>query len=244
MHNRLLLASALALPLAACSKQAPDPRGIDRDEVLLTVTATGRSETRPDQALFTVGLSTIEATSRSATEKNNEKMTKVVDALKGLSVGDKDLKTQSVNVSRLDYGPNKGKYQASNMVEVRVRDVAKVSAAIAAATDAGANIVSGPNLSNADPEKVALSSYGAAYKAAYAKAEAYAKAANMHISRVLTIQDGAGGGGVPRPYDAARMASVAPAPVMAEQAAAPPFMPGMNQSYAFVRVDFALEPNG
>ena len=36
------------LALAACQPPATDPRGVDRDETLLTVTATGRADTRPD----------------------------------------------------------------------------------------------------------------------------------------------------------------------------------------------------
>ena len=242
MHSKLLLVAALAAPLAACNEKPTDPRGVDHDEILLTVSASGEAESRPDQGVFTVGLSTIEASSKLATEKNNEKMAKIAAALQALKIDEKDLKTQSVNVSRIDYGSNKGKYQANNMVQVRVRNVDQISAAIAATTDAGANMVSGPNLSNADPEKAALSAYGAAYKAARAKAEAYAEAAGMHIARVLTIQDGGGGGGYPPPppypmNDAMRVEA------QAVNSASPPIMPGMNRSVASVRVDFALEPN-
>src|SRR3546814_15092693 len=43
------------LGLAACTPAAPDPRGVDRDETVLTVTGTGRAEATPDQALFTAG---------------------------------------------------------------------------------------------------------------------------------------------------------------------------------------------
>ena len=42
------------LALGACSEKAPDPRGVGHDETLLSVSATGRSETRPDEARFTV----------------------------------------------------------------------------------------------------------------------------------------------------------------------------------------------
>lgn len=240
MSNKWALLSAASLALAACTEKPADPRGVDHDEILLTVTAIGETESRPDQAMFTIGLNTIEASSKAATEKNNEKMREIASALKSLKIEDKDLKTQSVNVSRIDYGANKGKYQASNMVEVRMRDVDRVSAAIAAATDAGANVVSGPSLTSADPEKAALSAYGSAYKAARAKAEAYAKAADMHIARVLVIQDGGGARAYPPPpvapmHDAIR--------VETQAVSAPPIMPGMNRSQAVVRVDFALEPN-
>src|SRR3546814_19986711 len=71
-----------------------------------------------------------------------------------------------------------------------VRDNKRVSEALAAVTAAGANIVYGPNPSVADPEKANLGAYGTAYKAARAKADAYAAAANLRVTRVLAISDG------------------------------------------------------
>ena len=64
--------------------------------------------------------------------------------------------------------------------------------AVAAVTEAGANIVSGPNLSMTDPEATANLAYADAYKAARKRAEAYAEAAGMEVSRVLYIRDAGG----------------------------------------------------
>ena len=81
------------------------------------------------------------------------------------------------------------------MVNVAVRDAAKTSEAVTAVTEAGANIVSGPNLSMTDPEATANLAYADAYKAARTRANAYAKAANMEVSRVLYIRDAGGSQG-------------------------------------------------
>ncbi len=83
---------------------------------------------------------------------------------------------------------------ANNSVAVRVCDVGKVGAGIAAVTAAGANILSGPDLMVLNPEKANLSAYGAAYKAARAKAESYARVAGLRIVRVLSTRDGGDGG--------------------------------------------------
>ena len=53
-----------------------------------------------------------------------------------------------------------------------VRDVDKTGQAVSAVTDAGANVVSGPDLRMSDPEGAANTAYGNAYKAARARAEA------------------------------------------------------------------------
>ena len=85
------------------------------------MSATGRSETKPDEARFTAGVSTIAASAEAATQRNNETMTKVTDALKAFGVAGKDLQTRQLTVNRIDWGANKGKYEAVNQVEVRMR---------------------------------------------------------------------------------------------------------------------------
>lgn len=231
---------AALLGLAACNGTAPDPRGVARGETLLTVGATGRAEAAPDQAMFIAGLSSIAPDAQAASTRNAETMGRITAALAGLNIPARDIQTRNLSVNRIGYGANRGRYEASNTVSVRVRDTARVGGAIAAVTAAGANILSGPNLSVSDPEKASLGAYAVAYKAARAKAEAYAEAAGLRIARVLTIRDGGGGGYMPPEPEDGRM--VVTAPVVAEQAAAPPVMAGINASLVSVRVDFALEP--
>ena len=79
----------------------------------------------------------------------------IVDALAQAGIVEKDIQTRSLNVQRIDWGDRKGQYQASNVINVTVRDVDRASTAITAATAAGANIPSGPDLRLADPEKAA-----------------------------------------------------------------------------------------
>ena len=235
MHRQPLMLLPL-LALGACGDKPADPRGVEHDETLLSVSATGRSETRPDEARFTAGVSTIAGSAEEATRRNNETMTKVSEALKSFGVAAKDLQTRQLTVNRIDWGANKGKFEAVNQVEVRMRAVDKAGEAVAATTGAGANVLSGPTLRVSDQEAATKSAYAAAYRAARARAEAYAGAAGHKIDRVLVIRDG-GDGAPPMPYyemDAAANRAVPQA------AAAPPFNPGVSESQVSVRVDFAL----
>src|SRR5688500_3180551 len=229
---------ALALALGACGESAPDPRGVERDEVLVQVSATGRADTRPDEARFTVGVDTIAATSREASARNSATINKVAAALQRLGVKEDDLQTRSITLSRIDYGPNRGRFQANNLIDIKVRDIKRAGEAIAAITDAGANVLSGPNLRVSDPENAARSAYAAAYRAARARAEAYAQAAGLRVARVVAIRD-AGSGPMPRYYegDAAMAEQAAPPPVAT---AAPPVQPGISTREVSIRVDFAL----
>lgn len=231
--------AAMALALTACGPHRPDPRGVERGEVLLQVSAIGRTDTTPDQARFAIGVSSIGANAQEATAANNRKMTAVVGALEGLGIEKKDIQTRQLTVSRQDWGVAKGKFEANNVVEIRVRAIDKAGAAIAAATQAGANVMWGPNLSVADPEAAGRSAYANAFKAARARADTYAEAAGMKVARVLSIRDGSGGGGPPMPYPMADAAMR-----VTEQAAnvAPPVMAGTDTQQVAVSVDFALGP--
>jgi uncharacterized protein YggE len=189
-------------------------------------------------ASFSAGIETFGATGAAASAANQERMDKLVTALEKQGVSEKDIQTQSISINRIDWGPKRGQYQATNQVSVRIRKVEQASAAVGAATGAGANILSGPTLSQSDPEKGKLSAYGNAYKAARARAEAYAEAANMRVDRVLAIRDGGQTGGGPQPYygDAAMAEQAAPPTV-----SAPPIRVGTDINEVAVSVDFALE---
>lgn len=234
------LIPTLMLPLAlgACSKPAPDPRGVDRDEVLVQVSASGRADTRPDEARFTVGVDTIAATSGAASAQNSATINKVKAALQRLGVKEDDLQTRSITLSRIDYGPNRGRFQAHNLIDVRVKDIKRAGEALAAITEAGANVLSGPNLRVSDPENAGRSAYAAAYRSARARAEAYAQAAGLKVARVLAIRDGGDTSGpiylpgIEASMDAARNAAPEEAP--------PPVQPGISTSQVQIRVDFAL----
>lgn len=235
---RRLAPLLLMAGLAACSRE-PDPRGVGRKEVLLQVAATGRSEVRPDEARMTVGVTTNAPTAAAASTGNAATANRVVQALERLGVKADDVQTRSLTLSRIDYGPERGRYRADNLVEVRVRDVRQAGAAVAAATEAGGNVVSGPMLRVSSPEAADNAAYAAAYKAARARAEAYAEAAGLRVSRVLTIRD-AGIEEVPIPYG--RAAGVESMATMAPRVAAPspPVSAGVDVREVRVRADFAL----
>ena len=247
MMIRKLVPLAGALVLAACGETPYDPRGVDREETLLSVSATGEAETRPDEARFQAGVNNWAASARAASDANAEDIREIVAALRAAGVAENDIQTRNVGVQRIDYGDRRGQYQASNIVAVTVREVDRTGEVISAVTDGGANIVSGPDLRVAEPEKAANTAYGAAYKAARARAEAYAEAAGMEISRVLTIRDMGGAQGN-RYLPGAVPVAPPPPPIATDVAMARPesgggmVMAGQTTSAVAVQVDFALVP--
>jgi len=240
MRQTLILA---CLFIAACGRSEPDPRGIARNETLLTVSAIGRADTRPDEARLQLGVQSDAPSAGDASRLNREKMDRVTAALARLGVKADDLQTRNLSLSRIDYGPERGRFRAYNMVEVTMRDMSKVGEAVTAVTEAGANVLSGPSLRISNPEAATRSAYAEAYKAARSKAEAYAGAAGLKINRVLAIHDG---GEVPQSYDMNASAEVGNARPMSATpppppAAPAPFSVGTSTTEVRVRVDFALK---
>ena len=249
----LVFVAFAPLALAACGDRADEARGVDHGETLLSVSASGQAESRPDQAQFQAGIETFAGNARAASEANQDKIAEIVTALRELGVAEKDIQTRAVTVRRVEYGDRKGQYQAANVVEVTMRNPDRAGEAVTAVTEAGANIVSGPSLSMTDPEATANLAYADAYKAARKRAEAYAKAAGMEVSRVLYIRDAGGMQGQTYLRGAEAMAdsmmvrtqSAAPPPptpvaMPRPEERSPSMMVGTTRSDVYIQVDFAL----
>ncbi|MEO7689337.1 MAG: SIMPL domain-containing protein [Sphingomonas sp.] len=237
LKSSAILTLGVVALLAGCGHPPRDPRGVDHDEVLLQVQASGTADAHPDEARFSAGVSSIGATATAATEANNARMNAVVAALGKLGVAKADIQTQQLTVSRIDWGANKNKFEANNVVSVRMRAVDKAGAAIAATTQAGANVLSGPDLRVSDAEAGSRTAYAAAFKAARARADTLADAAGLKVARILTIRD-ANGSGPPLLMAGNFQAE----DKMANAAAPPPVMAGTNTTRATINVDFALGP--
>jgi uncharacterized protein YggE len=222
------------LALAACGQPQGQPR-LKPKEVLLQVSAAGRSEVRPDEARITVGVSSTAPAAAAASAANSQTMAQLVTALRAAGVRPEDVQTRNLTLGRIDYGPQKGRYRAENLVDIRLRDVSKAGAAIAAATDAGGNVVAGPQLRVSNPDNADNAAYAAAYKAATLRADTYAKAAGLKVVRVLAIRDG-GGAIPPIRYDGYAVEAQA----VGNAASAPPVSAGVDVREARVQVDFAL----
>lgn len=257
--------SLAVLSLAACSGGDPDARGVDRSETLLSVSASGEADMRPDEAQFEAGVQNWAGTARAASQQTQKDIEAIVAELKKLGVDENDIQTNAINVQRIDYGDRRGQFQAYNTLRVRLRNVDLAGRAVAAVTTVGANIVSGPELRISDPEAAANTAYANAYANARKRAEAYAEAADMEISRVLYIRDAGGsqgsrylGGAQATAVDAMNASRppppppppVAPPPPMSvrnsslavteEEAQVATIMPGQTVSSVSVQVDFAL----
>jgi uncharacterized protein YggE len=203
----LLLATALAtsfLMTSACAQTAaPGGYAIPTDGTLLSVSAQADSKRVPDVATISAGVVTQAADANAAMRQNAEQMAKVVAAIKGAGIAERDVQTSGISISpQYKYAENQAPqiigYQASNTVNLKVRDIAKLGKVLDTLVAQGANQVNGPNFEVDKPDEAYDEARRAALDKAQARAEMYAKTMGLKVRRVVSIAENSGGG-FPRP---------------------------------------------
>jgi len=187
----------------------------------LDIVARGEVTRVPDLATISAGVVTQAITADAAMRDNAGRMAAVLAALKKAGVADRDVATASINLSpQYRYAENQPPeitgYQASNTVTIRFRDIAKAGGVLDALVKQGANQINGPTLSIEKPQPAQDEARIAAMKDARARAELYARAAGLHVKRILSISESTEGG-QPTPvfYARAQSAKAADSQVIA-----------------------------
>jgi uncharacterized protein YggE len=187
MKSPLALAVAAATWLAApAMAQVPPP--------MISVTGEATVSVPPDQAQIDGGVTSDAKTAREASDANNAAMGKVLLALKGAGIDEKDYQTSRLSLQP-QYAPNRSGpspvvgYRASNRVTVKLRDVTKVANIIDVLVGAGANELGGINFVVSQASKLLDDAREKAIADARRKAEIYAKAAGVTLGEPLSISE-------------------------------------------------------
>ena len=192
---------APALLLAAGSASAQTAPTMLPDGTILEIAAEGHTTRIPDVATIRAGVTTQGQTAAAALGDNAARMARVLAALTKAGVAARDVRTANVSLSpQYRYADGQAPvitgYQASNSVSVRFRDVAKSGTILDALVAQGANQIDGPNLSIDQPDAALDEARVSAVKIARARAELYAKAAGLSVSRIVSIaESGSNDGG-------------------------------------------------
>jgi len=239
-----LLATAVVITLSsiavapALAQTMPVAPAMIPDGTLLDITATGKTTRVPDLATIRAGVVTQAPTAAAALSDNANRMSAVLSALKRAGIQPRDVATANVSLQpQYRYEDNKPPvitgYQATNTVSIRFRDIAKSGAILDALVAQGANQIDGPNLSLDQPDAALDEARVDAVKRAQARAQLYAKAAGLSVSRILAIAEGGEIAGPPPPMPVYRMA--------AAKAADTQVMPGESDVTVTITVRFLLK---
>lgn len=233
--GKLILATALvAATVGATTKAAAQAS----ENTTLSLQVSGEVVGVPDIAQVQAGVVTDGADAATALAANNKAMARVVAALKKNGIASRDIQTSRVSLQpRYVHVPNQEPkltgFQATNQVQLRLRDVSKAGAVLDALVAEGANQIQGPDFSFDKPEPLLDEARSKAVKTAMARAKLYADAAGLRVARVVKIDEQ---GGYRPPMPIARMAA---APEMAK-ADSTPFEAGEASVSVQLSVTFEL----
>jgi uncharacterized protein len=236
----LLLASGAA-PLAAQQPSDGTPQRVIR------VSGAGEVRVTPDVAHIDLAVETTGATARAAGEQNARQMDAVIRALTQAGIARADIRTSGYTLfpvyaqqerpprPETVQEPRIVGYRASNMVNVRTQDIARVGTLIDAALAAGANRMQALRFSILDDEAAQNAAVRQAAERARRSAEAMAAALGVRLGEVVEASTSTD---VIRPF--MRMEAAA-ARGMADMAAPTPIEPGEQTVSANVAVVFAIQ---
>jgi uncharacterized protein YggE len=231
MKHRAHLAAGIiagALFAAPASAQTALP-------AMISVTGEATLSVAPDQASIDGGVTTEAKTAREASDANNAAMGKVLLALKGAGIEEKDFQTSRLSLQPQSAPNRTGPavivgYRASNRVTIRLRDVTKVAGVIDTLVSAGANDIGGINFTVSQASKLLDDAREQAVADARRKAEIYARAAGVTLGAPLSISEE----GAPGPVFRGKM--------MAGMAASAPVAQGEETLAVTVSVSWAIKP--
>jgi uncharacterized protein len=223
------LLGAPALAQTAPAETAPS--------AVISVTGESTVSVAPDQAQIDGGVTSEAKTAREASDANNAAMGKVLLALKGAGIEEKDFQTSRLSLQPQS-APNRAgsglatvvSYRASNHVTVRLRDVAKLASLLDTMVAAGANDIDGINFTVSNASKLLDEARERAVADARRKAEIYARAAGVTLGAPLSISEE----GVPGPMSFRKMAAGMPA-------SPAPISPGEQTLAVTVNVSWAIK---
>ena len=197
----LLAAATLTAPAAAAAQTTALVQPIAGTR--LDVAASGEVTRVPDIAVISTGVVTRAATATAAIQQNATRMERVRAALKRAGIEDKDIQTSAINLNpEYVYAerqpPRLTGYTASNQVSVRFRDIRKTGEILDALVAEGANQINGPSLTIDKPEQALDEARLKAIANGRARADLYARALGMRVTRLLSVSE-SGGYAVPPP---------------------------------------------
>jgi len=230
MAHRISFATAIGMVAwlsAPALAQVPPPA--------ISVNGEATVSVAPDQAQIDAGVTSEAKTAREASDANNAAMGKVLLALKGAGVEEKDYQTSRLSLQP-QYAPNRPGpsaitgYRASNRVSIKLRDVTKVANVIDTLVGAGANEIGGINFVVSQASKLLDEAREKAVADARRKAEIYAKAAGITLGEPLSISEE---GQAPQPVFRGKVA--------APMAITAPVAPGEETLSVTVGVSWAIK---
>ena len=162
----------------------------------ISVRATGRASVKPDTVFVNVGVEARDPSLAAATADVGRRMTAVLARVKALGVAEPDIATAGYGIDPIPAQRRNEEdpirimgYRVSNVVRVRIRDVAAAGRIVDGAVAEGANTVSALQFTINDPAPAEREARAQAVALAAAKAKELAAAAGVPLGELVSLEE-------------------------------------------------------
>lgn len=206
----------------------------------ITVEGRGEIQTVPDVAQVTLGVQTgIQPTAEAAMKKLSSTFAAVLKAVKGEGIKDEDIKTTNLTINpQYDYRDGRRMlrgFEASESIQVKIRDFGKISDVLGKTVLEGVNQVGGVSFMVDDPDQLQEEAQEKAIEDARDNAKQLAKALDVRLGNVKSFTSSSSGG-VPPPVFARAMLETD-----ASELSGPPVEPGSQEIVATVTITYEIK---
>ncbi len=163
----------------------------------IVISGTGKIIATPTIAVSNIGLVTQKADVASAQAENTDRMNKMVAALQTLGIAAADVQTAQYQINpNYSYDQKTGStitgYSVTQSLEVKIRDLTKISAVLAKAGELGANQVNGVTFTIDEPSNLQAQAREKAVADAKEKAQKLADQLGVHLGKIVGFDESAG----------------------------------------------------
>lgn len=156
----------------------------------ITVSGEGKVKVTPDQATVSVSVETKGNVAKEVKKENDEKIDAVLKLIKKMNLAPTDYRTQRVSLNpQYDYEKKKTSYNATQTIEIIVRDLNKYDELMEGLVNQGINRIDNVVFQSSKLAQYESEARKLAMKEAKHKAEDYVSVLGQKVGRAMTISD-------------------------------------------------------
>ncbi|MDI5896321.1 MAG: SIMPL domain-containing protein [Flavobacterium sp.] len=182
MKKALLILSVLFISMSYGQEVKQVPQ--------INVSGEGKVKVIPDQATIAVTVETKGNNAKDVKKQNDEKIDAVLKFIKKMNLAPADYKTQRVSLNpQYDYEKKKHSYNATQTIEILLRDLSKYDELMEGLVDQGINRIDNVTFQSSKLAQYQSEARKLAMKDAKLKAEDYVSVLGQKVGRAMTISD-------------------------------------------------------
>lgn len=178
----LIALSSFALTNAQMHEPKPIPQ--------INVAGEGKIKAVPDQVFVAVSVETKGNKAADVKRQNDETVEKVIQAIRKHNLPKEDVQTKRISLNPIyDWEKKKYSYNATQTIEILVKDLNKYDALMESLVDAGINRIANVEFRSSKIEQYKTEARKQAMLEAKKKADDYVSVIGQKVGKALTISD-------------------------------------------------------